>query len=151
MATRLTPFSRLLIVVGILAGIVFGGKYLIENSSLGNKIKSDDPKVEKVEQGKTLPIDDDVLNVQIFTFGNAAPGLYFNNGTEPNENSRFYKDYGLKVKFHVIDDFDASRQAFKGDKVQLFNNETSAMATEMQGLASFDPQVVMQIDWSRGC
>jgi len=150
MATRLTPFSRLLIVVGILAGIVFGGKYLIENSSLGNKLKSDDPKVEKVEQGKTLPIDDDVLNVQIFTFGNAAPGLYFNNGTEPNENSRFYKDYGLKVKFHVIDDFDASRQAFKGDKVQLFNNETSAMSTEMQGLASFDPQVVMQIDWSRG-
>ena len=56
----------------------------------------------------------------------------------------------MKVKFHIIDDFDASRQAFKGDQVQLFNNETSAMATEMEGLAPFNPQVVMQLDWSRG-
>ncbi|MCO6462348.1 MAG: OmpA family protein [Saprospiraceae bacterium] len=150
MATRLTPFSRLLIVVGILAGVVFGGKYLFEHSSLKDKFSDSNKKGGSTSEGKALPIDDDVLNVQVFTFGNAAPGLYFNNGTEPNENSRFYKDYNLKVKFHVIDDFDASRQAFKGDKVQLFNNETSAMATEMQGLAPFNPQVVMQLDWSRG-
>lgn len=154
MATRLTPFSRLLIVVAILAAIILGGRYLINKGTFGDIINtnksSDETSTNTVEKGKTLPLDDDVLNVQLFTFGNAAPGLYFNNGTEPNENSRFYKDYGLKVKFHIIDDFDASRQAFKGDKVQLFNNETSAMATEMEGLAPFNPQVVMQLDWSRG-
>ncbi|HNH41055.1 MAG TPA: hypothetical protein PLJ09_06570, partial [Saprospiraceae bacterium] len=151
MSTRLTPFSRLLIVVAILSGVVFGGKYLIDKGVFGGSSSTDNSNTDSsIKQGKTLPIDDDVLNVQVFTFGNAAPGLYFNNGTEPNENSRFYKDFGLKVKFHVIDDFDASRQAFKGDKVQLFNNETSAMATEMEGLAPFDPQVVMQLDWSRG-
>lgn len=155
MATRLTPFSRLLIVVLILAAIIFGGKYLINKGIFGNIMNSDkkeatDGTDTKITQGKALPDNGDVLNVQFFTFGNAAPGLYFNNGTEPNENSRFFKDYGLKVKFHIIDDFDASRQAFKGDVVQLFNNETSAMATEMEGLAPFNPQVVMQLDWSRG-
>ncbi len=151
MSTRLTPFSRLLIVVAILSGVVFGGKYLIDKGVFGDTASGDKNSPDSgMEKGKSLPIDDDVLNVQVFTLGNAAPGLYFNNGTEPNENSRFFKDYGLKVKFHVIDDFDASRQAFKGDKVQLFNNETSAMATEMEGLAPFDPQVVMQMDWSRG-
>ncbi len=155
MATRLTPFSRLLIVVLILAAIIFGGRYLINKGTFGNimdskKSKNADGTTTETTDGKVLPIDEDVLHVQLFTFGNAAPGLYFNNGTEPNENSRFFKEYGLKVKFHIIDDFDASRQAFKGDQVQLFNNETSAMATEMEGLAPFNPQVVMQLDWSRG-
>ena len=153
MATRLTPFSRLLIVVLILGAIIFGGRYLINKGTFGNIMdskKSDSDTSTAIIEGKALPIDDDVLHVQFFTFGNAAPGLYFNNGTEPNENSRFYKEYGLKVKFHIIDDFGASRQAFKGDQVQLFNNETSAMATEMEGLAPFNPQVVMQLDWSRG-
>ena len=155
MATRLTPFSRLLIVVLILAAIIFGGRYLINKGTFGDIMNSDkkeatDGTDTKITEGKALPDNGDVLNVQFFTFGNAAPGLYFNNGTEPNENSRFFKDYGLKVKFHIIDDFDASRQAFKGDVVQLFNNETSAMATEMEGLAPFNPQVVMQLDWSRG-
>ena len=93
MATRLTPFSRLLIVVLILAAIIFGGRYLINKGTFGDIMNSDkkeatDGTDTKITQGKALPDNGDVLNVQFFTFGNAAPGLYFNNGTEPNENSR---------------------------------------------------------------
>jgi len=152
MATRLTPFSRLLIVLIILAAIIFGGRYLLQKSGMIDKIQSngDEANSSTVNSGKVLSGDKDVLNVQLFTFGNAVPGIYFNNGLEPNDQSRFYKDYGLKVKFIIIDDFDGSRQAFRADQVNLFNNETSAMATEMDGLKAFDPQVVMQLDWSRG-
>ena len=82
MSTRLTPFSRLLIVVAILSGVVFGGKYLIDKGVFGGRSSTDNSNTDSsIKQGKTLPIDDDVLNVQVFTFGNAAPGLYFNNGT----------------------------------------------------------------------
>jgi len=154
MATRLTPFSRLLIVLIILAIIIFGGRYLLQKTGFLDSMKSSDSNNSNENnsipsEGKKLS-GDDVIHVQLFTFGNAVPGIYFNNGLEPNDQSRFYKDYGLKVKFHIIDDFDASRQAFRADEVNLFNNETSAMATEMEGLQSFDPQVVMQLDWSRG-
>ena len=153
MATRLTPFSRLLIVLIILAVIIFGGRYLLQRAGVLDNLKngnsSTSTNTDTPPSGKKLS-GDDVMHVQLFTFGNSVPGLYYNNGTEPNDQSRFYKDYGLKVKFHIIDDFDGSRQAFRADEVHLFNNETSAMTTEMEGLQSFDPQVVMQLDWSRG-
>lgn len=152
MATRLTPFSRLLIVLLILGGIIFGGRYLLQKTNILNSVSKGNSSGTNgtTTEGKKLKLDDDVLHVQLFTFGNTVPGIYYNNGLEPNENSRFYKESGLKVKFHIIDDFDASRQAFRADEVNLFNNETSAMATEMAGLKAFDPQVVMLLDWSRG-
>ncbi|GAB1396309.1 hypothetical protein MASR1M65_10860 [Saprospiraceae bacterium] len=47
----------------------------------------------------------------MFTWGGYVPGLYFNEGAQASTNSRFYKDYGIKVEFKLIDDFDASRNA----------------------------------------
>ena len=137
MATRLTPFSRLLIVLLILTGVVFGGRYLLNKTGIGDKLKQDAESSSNGSSSKDS--DDDVLNVQLFTFGNAAPGIYYNGGLEPSENSRFWKEQGIKVKFNIIDDFDGSRQAFKSGAVQLFNNEVSAMAPEMEGLAPFNP------------
>lgn len=45
MATRLTPFSRLLIVVLILAAIIFGGRYLINKGTFGDIMNSDKKKL----------------------------------------------------------------------------------------------------------
>ena len=59
MATRLTPFSRLLIVVLILAAIIFGGRYLINKGTFGDIMNSDkkeatDGTDTKITQGKAL-------------------------------------------------------------------------------------------------
>lgn len=94
--------------------------------------------------------DDDVLKVQMFTWGGTAPGLYFNEGAEANERSRFYKEYGIKVEFVLIDDFDATRNAWIADKVDILHNEVSAMNTEMERLAPHNPKVFLHMDWSRG-
>ena len=49
MATRLTPFSRLLIVVLILAAIIFGGRYLINKGTFGDIMNSDKKKAKELK------------------------------------------------------------------------------------------------------
>jgi len=167
MATRLTPFAKLLIVALIVTGLGFGVKYFL-GSDAGKKLVEKTGQTTTTDNGSSntsatstgnaeinnkptsFSDDPDVIKVQVFTFGGYAGGWYFNEGFEPSENSRFYKEYGLKVKFVLIDDFDGSRNAFKADEVQLFGNETSAMAAEMDGLGPYEPQVCFQVDWSRG-
>ncbi|MFK7809229.1 MAG: phosphate ABC transporter substrate-binding/OmpA family protein [Saprospiraceae bacterium] len=161
MAQRLTTFSKFLITLLIVAIIGFGARWALQNTEAGQKIAEQAEQVD-LDNGestnntnsaptKNIPANsNDVLTVQVFTWGGIAPGLYFNGGGEPNKNSRFKRDYGLDVRFELIDDFDASRQAWIGDKVDVLSNEVSAMNTEMERLAPHDPRVFMQYDWSRG-
>src|SRR5690606_17852625 len=65
-------------------------------------------------------------------------------------NSRYKKEYNLDVDFMLIDDFDASRQAWKAGEVHLLGTTADALPTEMEGLQEFEPVVVFQVDWSRG-
>ncbi len=141
---RLTPFSKILIVAAIIAGVYF----------LLNKLR--DPKVkEKINEvtattSKSKDGYKDVINVGVVTWGGYAGGQYFNKGFDANTNSRFFKDYGFKVKFKVIDDFDASRDAFKNGDIDLMWATIDAFPTEVEGLSQYQPQVVFQADWSRG-
>ena len=94
--------------------------------------------------------DDDVIKIGVVTWGGYAGGQYFNNGFEASRNSRFYKDYGLKVEFKVLDDFVASRNALRADEVNLLWATIDAFPTEVNGLSAFDPVILWQADWSRG-
>jgi NitT/TauT family transport system substrate-binding protein len=159
---RLTPFAKLFITLLILAGLFFGGRYLLQNTSFGRDLmnqaengttgeaKSNDEGRSPLKDIFSKKDDDDVLKVQVFTWGGYAPGIYFNEGLEHSEHSRYWTDYGLKVDFWHTDDFDATRQAWVADEVHLLGNEVSAMATEMERLGKYDPQILMQVDWSRG-
>ncbi len=141
---KLTPFSKILIVVALIAGVYF----------LLNKLR--DPaiqdKIEEATSGDNETKDGykNVLNVGVVTWGGYAGGQFFNEGFKANTESRFYKEYGFKVNFEVIDDFDASRDAFKNGSIDLMWATIDAFPTEVEGLAQYQPQVVFQADWSRG-
>jgi len=142
MATaKLTPLSKFLITALIVGGIGFA----LYKISGNKKIKDSISGIESSEGSS-----DDVINIGVVTWGGYAGGQYFNEGFEANEESRFYKDYGFKVNFQVLDDFEASRDAFKNGKVDLLWATIDALPTEMEGLGQYDPQVVFQADWSRG-
>ena len=49
---------------------------------------------------------------------------------------------GSKVEFKVLDDFEASRNAFKADEVNLLWSTIDAFPTEVGGLSDFDPVIV---------
>ena len=113
MATRLTGFSKLVITLLILALIFFGGKYVLENTQFGQDIKKQADEASTTDGSSTSTSDSGTtsgtrdpktLRVQLVTWGGYAPGLYFNEGANANENSRFFKDYGFKVEFKVEND-----------------------------------------------
>ncbi len=160
MATRLTPFSKFLLTFLIVGGIGYALYYLANKTEFGKQMaqktqQGDSPTNnsgnttgDDPTQGSTT--DPDVVKVGVVTWGGYAGGQYFNEGFKANENSRYFKDYGIKTEFLVLDDFNASREAFKADKVNLLWSTVDALPTEMANLKEFDPQIVYQADWSRG-
>lgn len=140
--TRLTPFSKLIITLIIVGGIGYGLYSLNGNPEIKKTITN---------SNKDLPEGfKETINIGVVTWGGYAGGEYFNEGFKANEQSRFFTEYGFKVNFEVIDDFDASREAFKNGNIDLLWATIDALPTEMEGLSQFDPQVVFQSDWSRG-
>lgn len=96
--------------------------------------------------------DKDVMNVCVVTWGGYVGGQYFNGGFKPSAESRYTKNYGLKVKFTVMDDFVASREAWKSGDCDLMWATVDAFTTEAANfqVAHYDPKFVFQADWSRG-
>ncbi len=159
MAARLTTLSKFLITLLIVAGIFFAGRYFLKETEAGRQIQ--DAAAEQTNgntgtssssnsNSSSSSNDPDVIKVGVVTWGGYAGGQYFNEGFEASTKSRFYKDYGFKVEFQVLDDFEASRNAFKADEVNLLWTTIDAFPTEVQGLSDFDPVIVWQADWSRG-
>jgi NitT/TauT family transport system substrate-binding protein len=148
---KLTSFSKLLLTVVIVAGIVLGGKYFLDNTEAGKKLlKKSAESSTSSDNNDAADSDPNTVKVGVVTWGGYAGGQYFNEGFKANTESRFYKDYGMKVDFKVLDDFEASRAAFKNGDVDLLWCTVDALPTEMTSLEAFDPRVVFQADWSRG-
>ena len=145
---KLTSFSKLLLAILIVAGVFFIGRYLLKNTESGQQLLKE--STEKSNGTTSSNNDPGTVKVGVVTWGGYAGGQYFNEGFKANTNSRFYKDYGFKVDFKVLDDFEASRAAFKSGDVDLLWCTVDALPTEMTALQDFDPKIVFQADWSRG-
>lgn len=154
--TRLTAFSKLLLTILIVGGIVFGFKYLANNTNVMDSIKNKgaDSNTTNTDTKRKNPFkpskDDDVIKIGVVTWGGYAGGQYFNEGFEANKDSRFYKEYGLLVDFQILDDMEPSRAAWKNDDVNLLWCTVDALPTEMGTLKDYEPVIVFQADWSRG-
>jgi NitT/TauT family transport system substrate-binding protein len=155
MATRLTPFSKLVITLLIVAAFVLGGRWLLNNTDLGKGLKDQAENgggstTTQTDSGGDGGAPSDAIKIGVVTWGGYAGGQYFNEGFKANKNSRFFKDYGFQVDFKVLDDFVASRDAFKRGDVDLLWATIDAFPTEAGEMADYQPQVVFQADWSRG-
>ncbi|MEO1628073.1 MAG: ABC transporter substrate-binding protein, partial [Bacteroidota bacterium] len=157
MARRLTTFSKFLITVAIVAGVFFAGRYFLQQTDMGQDLveQADSPSNgdnvnSSPSNGSSGAKDDGVVRIGVVTWGGYAGGQYFNEGFEASEKSRYFKDYGMKVEFKILDDFEASRAAWKNDEVNLLWATIDAFPTEAGALAQYDPVVVFQADWSRG-
>jgi len=166
MAKRLTSFSKFLITMLIILGLFFLIRFVLNETELGGKLKkqsedyaaqTDDTgssTTSAVTPGSSSKVADgeDVLTVQLVTWGGFAPGLYFNEGSEPSTRSRFYKDYGLKVRFVLNDNLDAAINAWVADEYDVLVQTADAfpLYTAPEDLNAYKPKVIMQADWSRG-
>lgn len=162
MATRLTGFSKLLITLVILALIFFGGKYMLDSTSIGQKLKktaessnvegSNGASTSKGQTSGTSKRDPNTLRVQLVSWGGYAPGLYFNEGAAANANSRYFKDYGFKVDFVLENDLITALNAWTAGEYDILVQTVDAfpLYTSAPDINSLGPKAFMQVDWSRG-
>ena len=73
----------------------------------------------------------DYITVGTNTYAGFLPFMYLNNGLEPNEDCILYKEYGLKMKVVVQDDFQAGRMAFKNGNIDVIYCTVDAIPVEM--------------------
>jgi NitT/TauT family transport system substrate-binding protein len=94
------------------------------------------------------------IRVGIVLWGGYAGGMMANGGMKANKNCAFYRDHGIQVELVQIDDFPASRDAFRagGDNggLDILWSTVDAYAQEYDSLKSLDPKCILQYDWSRG-
>ena len=126
----LTKFAKALIgVAGV--GAVAGGLYYAGKNGGGS--------------------DADVITIGTNTYAGFLPFMYLNNGAEPNEDCVLYKEYGLKAKIIVQDDFAAGRSAFKAGDIDLIYCTADALGVEMsRGSDMNDAKFINISNWSRG-
>jgi NitT/TauT family transport system substrate-binding protein len=142
------PFTKILLLVLIGAGGYFGIKQIgildkIAPKKDGSSVSTSGPKLKKSEA-------QDIIRICVVTWGGYAGGQYFNNGFKASKESRFWTEYGILVEFNIIDDWDASRAAWKSNNVNLQWITVDAFPTEVVNLKEFNPKILFQSDWSRG-
>jgi NitT/TauT family transport system substrate-binding protein len=155
MATRLTAFSKFLITLVILGAVFGGGYYFLNKTETGQSLKQKAEEAGQEEGGgavKTFNDDENTLVVQLVTWGGYGPGLYFNEGAAPNENSRFFKEYGFKVRFVLENDLINALNGWIADEYDVAVQTVDAfpLYTGPTDINQYKPKAFMQVDWSRG-
>jgi len=90
------------------------------------------------------------INVCIVTYPGYAPAIGFNNGYEAGKESRFYTEYGILVKFTVIDDVPAARVAWQNGQVDVLASTQDMYPLDASGLLADQPRAVWASSKSRG-
>lgn len=149
---KLTTFSKFLITLLIVAGVVLGFQQIKKMGLLddftGEEGSTTTTTTKTTSRGDFK--DEDVIKIAVVTWGGYAGGQYFNEGFAASKASRFYQEYGIPVEFKLLDDVDASLNAWKNGDIDLHWYTIDAFPTILEGLDAFDPVVLWQADWSRG-
>lgn len=121
----LTPFAKILVGLIIIGAVGFAAwKYLPESKG--------------------------ELRVHLVTYSGMAPGPYFNNGMTSNSDSRYVKDYGLKVRFVVMDVIPDAIQAWKTGQLDIIVLTVDSYPVGLEELLTFKPRIFYLTDKSQG-
>lgn len=144
--SNLKPWVKIALIAVVVFGVVFGASKLF-----GGK---DDGKGETKSKGKSLSglfTKSDVINVGVNTYVGFLQLVWLNNGLEPNEDCPLFKEYGLKMKITIQDDFVAGRAAYKNGDIDLIYCTTDVLSTEMGSSSDMlDSREFIMLDKSRG-
>jgi len=140
---KLNAGGKVLILVLIGIALFFGYK------KFGDKILPQGESAGDVKGMMSGNSKNECIEVGVVTWGGYAGGEYFNNGFADNAESRFRKDYGICANFHLMDDFAASRAAFRSGDMDLMWVTMDAFPTEVGGFGE-PVKFLFQADWSRG-
>ena len=141
------PWVKYVLVIAIVGLAIFGISKFTGSNTTENK---NDNKgfFSNLFSGNSVK---DVITIGTNTYAGFMPFMYLNGGLDPNENSVIYKDYGLKLKIVVQDDFQAGRAAFRNDDIDIIYCTADALPVEMsEGSEMSDARLFNISNWSRG-
>jgi NitT/TauT family transport system substrate-binding protein len=75
--------------------------------------------------------DKDYQTVGVNTYAGFTTLVGLNHGLEPNEDCPLFKEFGIKLKIVIQDDFEAGRAAFKSGDIDFIYCTTDVLSTEM--------------------
>lgn len=101
---KLTPLGRLTLIILAVGAIAFTAWKLNDSGKLNLTSIGGDP------YDATVIVD---------TYTGWAPIVWGNGGKDGSKDSYFYKNFGVRLRILNMDDFDASRQAWKQDPKAL--------------------------------
>lgn len=109
---------------------------------------------DRVSPVSTVDLDRPLI-VGVVSWPGYAGGITANKGFQENAESIFTKQFGLPVRFVLIEDIDARGKAFaKGgpDGVDVVWSTVDFWANELQGFSQggVDAAAILQVDWSQG-
>lgn len=141
--SNLKPWVKIALIAIVVFGVIFGVSKIF-----GGKGEA------KTSEKKSLTdmfSKNDVINVGVNTYVGFLQLVWLNNGLEPNEDCPLFKDYGLKMKITIQDDFGAGRAAFKNGDIDLIYCTTDVLSTEMgSGSDMLDARQFLILNKSRG-
>lgn len=138
----------ILLTLGVVGGLYWAGKNTDLGKSTDSGNKGEKSFFSKMFKGGN---DKDYITVGTNTYAGFLPFMYLNNGLEPTEDCPLFKDYGLKLKIVVQDDFLAGRAAFQNDEIDIIYCTADALCTEMsEGSQMADARFFNISNWSRG-
>ena len=146
--TGLNPAIKFILIFGLVA-VAFWlfMKYkdvIIPQGRETKSILSED--LQKGVKTGAIPM----INVCIVDYPGYAPAIGFNNGYEASKESRFYSEYGILVKFTVINDVPGARVAWQNDKVDVLASTQDMYPLDASGLLAEQPRAVWASSKSRG-
>ena len=143
MKQRIKP-GGIVLMLGVLALLITGGWFIFKGDSTAN------PTANNTDKDSGSNTDAPTYIFSVVTFPGYAGGYLFNDGYHPNENSRFFKEYGFNVDFKVQNNIADSRQSFMSDEVNFIWATIDALPTEALSFVKEGVVTAFQVDWSRG-
>lgn len=150
MWNRLTSGAKFMIVL-LLVGALAGGLYMFKPDLFsGKKGSSGNNSGGLFGGGNSSDAD---LTIGINCWSPYGALIRMNGGLEPNENSRMFKEYGIKLLIKKTDIFEDSRNQFKNGDLDLVYCTADVLPTETgtgSSMTESEAQLFLQTDWSRG-
>lgn len=150
--TVVRPWVKIVLVAAIVCGAVYGISKFRPSQDNTQTTKTEKKSLkDKVMSLFDTSSDKDVITVGTNTYAGFMPFMYLNNGLEPNEDCVLYKEYGLKLKIVIQDDFQAGRSAFRNGDIDIIYCTADALPVEMsEGSEMTDARLFNLSNWSRG-
>lgn len=138
---KVKPLGLLIVICLVLAGSFMLGK---KQGWIGGADSGDGGLAI------TKLLKDQPLNVGIVTWPGYIPGIWYNNGLSPNEESRFQTEQDVQVQFHILDDPGTALQSFKSGAIDMLWTTQDCTPTFIGALKAQNPKTFILIDKSRG-